>query len=137
MRICNLVFRSAILFAIATTSAFAVNHNVAVGQDNQGMAALAFNPSTLTIIAGDTVTFTNAGGFHNAHSTGGPAADAFQCSVNCAGNNAPDGSAWSDVVTFSTAGTVTYQCDQHAGSGMTGSITVQPLPVRLQSFDVK
>ena len=134
MRICNLVFRSAMLFSIATTSAFAVNHNVAVGQNNQGMAALAFNPSSLTINAGDTVTFTNAGGVHNAHSTGGPTA--FACSVDCASNNAPDGSAWSDVVTFPTAGTVTYQCDLHAGSGMTGTITVQALPVRLQSFDV-
>ena len=136
MRICNLVFRSVMLFSIATTSAFAVNHNVAVGQNNQGAAALAFNPSSLTINAGDTVTFTNAGGFHNAHSTGGPAADAFQCSVDCASNNTPNSTIWSDVVTFSTAGTVTYQCDQHAGSGMTGTITVQPMPVTLQSFDV-
>jgi plastocyanin len=57
--------------------------------------------------------------------------------VDCVSNNTPDGSAWSDVVTFPTAGTVTYQCDQHAGSGMTGTINVQPLPVRLQSFDVE
>lgn len=136
MRIGKIVFRSVALFSLATTSAFATNHNVAVGQNNQGMAALAFNPSSLTITAGDTVTFTNAGGFHNAHSTGGPTA--FQCSVDCVSNNTPDGSAWSDVVTFPTAGTVTYQCDLHGpGSGMTGTINVQPLPVRLQSFDVK
>ena len=134
MRFGSLVFRSMALFSLATTSAFATNHNVAVGQDSQGMAALAFNPSSLTITAGDTVTFTNAGGFHNAHSTGGPTP--FQCSVDCVSNNTPDGSAWSDVVTFPTAGTVTYQCDQHAGSGMTGTINVQPMPVRLQSFDV-
>jgi plastocyanin len=136
MRFGNLVFRSAMLFSLATTSALAVNHNVAVGQNSQGGNALAFNPSTLTINAGDTVTFTNnSGGFHNAHSTGGPTS--FQCSVDCVSNNSPNTSAWSDVVTFPTAGTVTYQCDQHGGMGMTGSITVQPMPVRLQSFDVK
>jgi plastocyanin len=138
MRFGNLVFRSAMLFSLATTSALAVNHNVAVGQNSQGINALAFNPSSLTINAGDTVTFTNnSGGFHNAHSTGGPAADAFQCSVNCASNNTPNSSAWSDIVTFTMAGTVTYQCDQHGGMGMTGTITVQALPVRLQSFDVE
>ena len=136
MRFGNLVFRSALLFSLATTSALAVNHNVAVGQNSQGMNALAFNPSSLTINAGDTVTFTNnSGGFHNAHSTSGPTT--FQCSVDCVNNNTPNTSAWSDIVTFPTAGTITYQCDQHGGMGMTGSITVQALPVRLQSFDVK
>ena len=88
----------------------------------------------MTINAGDTVTFTNAGGVHNAHSTGGPTA--FACAVDCVSSTSPSGAAWSDVVTFPTAGTVTYQCDQHALSNMTGTITVQALPVRLQSFDV-
>jgi plastocyanin len=132
----KIAIHSAALLSLATTSAFAINHDVAVGQNSQGMNAFAFNPSSLTINAGDTVTFTNnSGGMHNAHSTGGPTT--FQCSVDCVSNNAPDTSAWSDVVTFSTPGTVTYQCDQHVGFGMTGSITVQALPVRLQSFDVK
>ena len=136
MRIGSLVFRSVALFSLATTSAFATNHNVAVGQNNQGQDALAFNPSTLTITAGDTVTFTNnSGGVHNAHSTGGPTS--FNCSVDCVDNNMPDASVWTAVVTFNTAGTVTYQCDLHGGLGMVGTINVQPLPVRLQSFDVK
>jgi plastocyanin len=137
MRIRSLVWRSVVLFSLATTSALAVNHTVAVGQNSQGMNALAFNPSTLTINVGDTVTFTNnSGGVHNAHSTGGPTS--FQCSVDCVSNNAPNASAWSDIVTFDTAGTVTYQCDLHGASfGMTGTINVQALPVRLQSFDVE
>jgi plastocyanin len=137
MRIGSLVSRSVVLFSVATTSALAVNHNVAVGQNSQGMNALAFNPSSLTINVGDTVTFTNnSGGMHNAHSTSGPTS--FQCSVDCVSNNAPNTSAWSDVVTFNAAGTVAYQCDLHGPQfGMTGTITVQALPVRLQSFDVE
>jgi plastocyanin len=105
-----------------------------------GSGGLVFTPKNLTINAGDTVTFSNkasdgGGGFHNAHSTSGPTS--FKCSVDCVSNNTPNGTSWSDTVTFSTAGTVNYQCDQHAGSGMTGSITINPsVPVRLQSFDV-
>lgn len=121
---------------LACGSAFGANHTVQVGQNSQGQAALSFNPSTLTINQNDTVTFVNnSGGFHNVDSTGGPTT--FKCSVDCVSNNTPNSSAWSDVVSFPTAGTVTYQCDQHSTAGMTGTITVQPVvPVRLQSFEV-
>jgi len=125
---------AAILLCQPLSSVWAASHTVLVGQNNLGQSALAFNPSSLTINAGDTVTFTNAGGFHNVDSTSGPTT--FKCSVNCTTNNTPNSSAWSQTVTFPTPGTVTYQCDQHAGSGMVGSITVNALPVRLQSFDV-
>jgi plastocyanin len=137
MRIKRFVLRSAALFSLATTSAFAGNNvTVHVGQDSQGQPALSFNPATATITAGGSITFTSDGsGFHNVDSTGGPTT--FRCSVNCSSNSDPTGSAWTQVVNFPTAGTVTYQCDQHAASGMTGTINVQPLPVRLQSFDIK
>ena len=120
----------------ATTNSLAVNHTVQVGQNSMGQNAFAFNPATLTINQNDTVTFVNnSGGFHNVDSTGGPTT--FKCSVNCTNNNTPNSSAWSDVVTFPTQGTVTYQCDQHSTAGMTGTITVNPIvPVRLQSFEV-
>jgi|SRR5450755_2746893 plastocyanin len=126
------------LLLVVAIPAWAATHTVMVGQNSQGAPAFAYNPSTLAITVGDTVTFTNnSGGLHNVHSTGGPTA--FQCSVDCVSNNAPNTSAWSDVVTFGTVGTVTYECDQHGQTfGMTGSITVQALtPVKLQSFDVK
>jgi hypothetical protein len=44
--------------------------------------------------------------------------------VDCVNNNFPSGAAWSDVITFPTAGTIHYQCDMHATQGMLGSITV-------------
>lgn len=120
-----------LLLLSGTGSAVAVDHPVTVGG-----ATLTFSPSTLTINAGDTVTFTNAGGFHNVHSDPG-AVTAFHCSVDCNLNNSPNGSAWSDTVTFPTAGTAGYHCDQHQTAGMVGTITVQGVPVVLQSFDVE
>ena len=100
---------------IGTVPAWATNHTVMVGQNTLGQNALTFNPPTLTITAGDTVTFTNnSGGLHNVHSTSGPTS--FHCSVDCVSNNAPNTSAWSDTVMFPTAGTVNYQCDQHCHS---------------------
>lgn len=130
----------ALLTSIAVPPAFAANFTVMVGQNGSGQSAFAFNPSALTINAGDTVTFTNfcpsgSCGFHNVDSTGGPTT--FKCSTNCTSNNTPNSTAWSDVVPFPTPGTVTYQCDQHFSFGMTGTIIVQgTVPVRLQSFEV-
>jgi plastocyanin len=105
----------------------AVDHKVMVGGTSSDgyytTANLVFTPSQMTINAGDTVTFTNAGGAaHNVHSTSGPTS--FHCSVDCVSNNAPNANAWSDTVTFPTAGTIDYQCDMHGAQGMTGSIIV-------------
>jgi len=118
-----------LLLTLTAGSALGVDHPVQVGP------GFAFSPPTLSINQGDTVTFTNAGGAHNVHAISGPTL--FQCSVNCTTTNTPDGSGWSDTITFPTAGTVNYQCDAHAGLGMTGSITVNAVtPVRLQSFEI-
>jgi len=118
-----------LLLALVADSAFAIDHPVQVGP------GFTFTPSSLSINQGDTVTFTNAGGTHNVHATSGPTL--FQCSVNCTTTNTPNGTAWSDTIAFPTAGTVNFQCDAHAGLGMVGSITVNPIvPVRLQSFEV-
>jgi plastocyanin len=119
-----------VVLLLAAGSALGVDHPVAVGG-----AGLTFSPANFSINQGDTVTFTNAGGFHNVHATSGPTL--FQCSVNCTTTNTPNSTAWSDTISFPTAGTVNFQCDQHAGFGMVGTITVNPVvPVRLQSFEV-
>lgn len=124
----------------------AATFDVAVGQNSSGQAALAFNPSTLTIHVNDTVRFTNAGGVHNVD-TYGASVTAFHCSDDCSSNNGPSSNAWVATVIFASAGTVTYHCDLHgtivgtgAGatcSGMCGTISVlSSVPVRLQSFEV-
>jgi plastocyanin len=113
------------LFAI---TASAVDHQVvAMNTPNRH-----FEPATLTINVGDTVTFINDPGnpgFHNARSDA-DAVTQFRCANGCdgdGGNGDPDGSTWTATVTFPTAGTVGYYCEIHGGDGgigMSGVITV-------------
>jgi plastocyanin len=115
---------AALCTSVFAVPAFAANHDVSVG----GAAGFAFSPSTLTITAGDTVTFTNAGGLHNVVSDV-DAVTAFRCAAGCdatGGNGNASSAAWSAVVTFPTAGSAPYHCEIHAGSGMTGTITINP-----------
>jgi plastocyanin len=115
-------------------AAGAANHEVLVGQGGN-----VYVPSTLTIAAGDTVTFRQVAGFHNVASTPG-AITAFRCGPNgCdgvgGGNGEPGGGTWQQTVTFPSAGTAGYLCDVH-GQSMSGTIIVNPVPVTLQSFDI-
>lgn len=119
----------------ASVSAWAVDHAVNVGDPN----GLAFAPQTLNITAGDTVTFTNGGGFHNVESDAG-AVTAFRCANGCdgdGGNGAPSSAAWSATVAFPTPGTAGYHCEIHgaAGQGMFGTINIT-IPVELQTFEI-
>jgi plastocyanin len=115
--------------------AAATNWNVNVGDPN----GLTFSPATLNISAGDTVTFINGGGFHNAVSDPG-AVTSFRCANGCdgsGGNGAASSTLWSATVTFPTPGTVGYHCEIHGapGQGMFGTINVT-IPVELQSFEI-
>jgi plastocyanin len=110
------------MFVLATPNADAANWNVDVGG-----AQLAFSPATLTISAGDTVTFVNKGGFHNVAADDG----SFRCAQSCSGSGGdPDSTLWSSTVTLASPGTVGYHCEVHgaAGQGMFGTITVKAAP---------
>lgn len=76
------------------------------------VAGTSFDPSSLTIAVGGTVSWVFAGVTHNIHfsGTGAPA-------------NVPDTSNGTVTRTFNTAGVFTMTCSIHAG--MTGTITVQ------------
>jgi len=101
-----------------------------------GGTQVAFSPQFLTIQAGDSVTFLNLGGYHNAVADDG----SFRCAHGCDGDgqggsgNASD-SFWLATVAFPNAGTVGYFCEPHGspGSGMYGTIEVvaaaPPAPV--------
>ena len=125
----------AMTLALASTAAWATNHAVQVG----GGIGLAFSPQFLTINAGDTVTFTNAGGQHNVSSDPG-AVTSFHCSTACGTSPTgdPNSALWSQTITFPNPGTAGYHCELHGapGQGMFGTITVGPTPVELQSFEV-
>ena len=76
-------------------------------------------PSSLTITAGDTVTWINTGGTHNVNGT----TVTFPNNPESFGNSV--GAGWTFQYVFTIAGTYDFQCDPHAGMGMTGTVTVQ------------
>jgi plastocyanin len=92
---------------------------------NVGGAQPVFNPQTITIQPGDTVTFINKGGYHNVVADNG----SFRCARGCdgqGGSGAASSFNWAASVTFPNAGTVGYFCEIHGqpGQGMFGTITV-------------
>ncbi len=98
---------------------------------NVGGANLSFSPQTISIKVGDTVTFVNKGGYHNARANDG----SFRCARGCdgdgkGGNGNPSSSNWIASVTFAKAGTVGYYCEIHGqpGAGMYGTINVNGPP---------
>lgn len=86
-------------------------HNVTVSN-------YSFNPSQLTINAGDKVVWTNTQGSHNVNGTQAT----FATNPESFGNNV--GSGWTYEYVFNTPGTYSYQCDPHAGMGMKGTVVV-------------
>lgn len=95
-----------------------------------------FNPVSVTLVAGDSVTWNNVGGgFHNV------VADdvSFRCSNGCDDEIGGDGDAstadWSFSRFFATSGTVAYHCEIHGAGGMSGTIIVLPFTIFSDGFN--
>ncbi|HHJ50370.1 MAG TPA: hypothetical protein ENJ88_05620, partial [Phaeodactylibacter sp.] len=84
----------------------------------------SFSPDMLTIQAGETVEWQNTGGTHNVNGSQATFPDNPEGFFS--GNAAP--APWTFSHTFNTPGTYNYQCDPHAGLGMTGTIVVEAAP---------
>jgi plastocyanin len=81
--------------------------------DGYGGTVWSFNPASVTITRGGTVTWTN--GLNETHNVVfAPAAGAPQ--------NVPEHQSGSNSRTFSTSGTFSYQCTIHP---MSGQVVVQ------------
>jgi plastocyanin len=125
MKLRSCIWFASLLFAGSAT-AWAATTTVQVGVGPEGMD---FSPKTFTINAGDSVTFTHAGGLdHNVVADD----NSFRCANGCdgdgaGGNGASASNRWSFTKTFNTAGTIKYYCETHGGPGgigMAGSVTV-------------
>jgi plastocyanin len=94
---------------------------------NVGGAGFSYSPATVTIQAGDSVTWVNQGGLHNVTADDG----SFHCAQGCdgaGGNGNPSSALWTATRTFPQAGTFRYYCEQHGGpqgAGMSGTVVVQ------------
>ncbi|MEP6484043.1 MAG: plastocyanin/azurin family copper-binding protein [Rudaea sp.] len=95
---------------------------------NVGGAGNVFTPQTITIDPGDSVTFINKGGFHNAVADDG----SFRCARGCDGdgkngNGGANSQLWIASITLNTPGNVGYFCEVHGapGEGMFGTIIVR------------
>jgi plastocyanin len=102
---------SAALVAVALP-ANAADQTVSANSDD------TFSAKTVTITAGDTVTWHNDGGRHNVRFNDG----SFVMPPSPATN------AWTVSRTFNDPGTFTYYCVQHLDVGMTGTVVVQAAP---------
>ncbi|NJO77422.1 MAG: plastocyanin [Cyanobacteria bacterium RM1_2_2] len=102
-------------FFMAVSPAAAETVTVKMGADN-GM--LAFEPSTVTIKAGDTVKWVNNKlPPHNVMFEGAAANKSHDQLMFSPGE--------SYEATFETPGTYSYYCSPHRGAGMAGKIVVQ------------
>lgn len=124
------------LFLMSTVLSLLTVLNLSATVHNVGVSSNVFTPNTLNITAGDTVMWTNNGGFHNINGNTSTAANASN--PMSFGNGSASSSSWTYMFEFTMAGTYSYQCDPHAGLGMTGTITVSPAPptgLPFQSFE--
>jgi plastocyanin len=106
--------RAARLAALASGLLFiALASTAAAATANVEIAGFAFDPPTLTINAGDTVTWTNRDGAQHSvvFAGGGPRTRVLS-------------NGQSDSLTFTVAGTFNYVCGIH-GASMSGTIIVR------------
>jgi len=120
-KVLGYLMASALVFFTGSVSA--TNHDVVIDSGNN-----SFSPASLTIDVGDSVTWTNDGGFHNVNG------DLATYPSNADGS-IYSGAASTSLTTYvwvcTTAGNYDYQCDPHAGQGMIGSIAANAPPTVL------
>ncbi len=83
-----------------------------------------YSPESVTISVGDTVTWSNLGGFHNVNGD----QSVYPDNPESFGNGPSSASSWTFQYVFDLPGTYTYQCDPHAGLGMVGTVVVEAAP---------
>jgi len=102
-----------ILFFSIAQQVDATTHTILVGQ-----LGLTFSPSSITnVVVGDVIHWSWVVGSHTSTSISVPSgATSWSNSMTSAAGNFD--------YTVTTVGTYNYQCNPHAGSGMTGSFVV-------------
>lgn len=109
--------------AILATPALAADHTVKMGSDG---GLLVFEPATITISQGDTVTWeNNKMAPHNVvfDANGVPGGKAMASELTHSQLTFSPGESYDS--TFTEPGEYTYYCAPHRGAGMVGKVIVQ------------
>lgn len=107
---------SLVAFLTAAVPALAANESV------RALPSDRFDPATVSINQGETVTWTNRGGFHDVRFDGEPLGEPR--------HPVPLDSAWTVSRTFHSPGSFRYYCQVHGhegGIGMTGRVVVSAI----------
>lgn len=121
--------QTGILALIIILSLFITNSTIAraAGGTAVNVVNFAYDPATVTVQVGDTVTWTNSEGFHSVDADDG----SF--------GNAP-GTGWTFTNTFTAPGTYEYFCEVHStadGTNMNGVVIVEaPTAVSVNKMGV-
>jgi plastocyanin len=103
--------RTAVIGVFAAGAGAGVVPALAADQAVKATINNKFEPATVTINAGEQVTFRNEDGYHNVHFADGWA-------------NKPSFPPWSVSRRFTASGRYPFACDIHGNSGMTGMVVV-------------
>ena len=92
-----------------------------------GGFGFAFSPKHVSLLVGDSVTWSNLGGFHNVSSD----SPLFRCANGCdqtGGDGAVANAPWAATFQFNGSGFRPYHCEAHGAPGgidMSGTVTVR------------
>lgn len=121
--------KSALLVLVLLVAVFYTTVQVAnaYGGATVGVVNFEYQPNTVTVQVGDTVTWNNTEGFHSVDADDG----SF--------GNAP-GNGWTFTHTFTAPGTYEYFCEVHStasGTNMNGVVVVEaPTAIALNHMGV-
>ena len=123
--------RNILLLSLAVFCYSSIQAQDCTGADHTVLAGnYYYNPSTLTVTAGESIAFLNEGGFHNVNGvtdtqTGTSFGNPEDFSLGA--NSGSVGGVCMGTVTLNTPGTYTYDCSigSHAALGMVGTIIVE------------
>jgi plastocyanin len=111
--------------AVAVLPALAASESLPVEAVNEGLYYHHWSNPVQTVIAGDTVKFSNPGSEvpHGLKFTSGPTPSCT--GIPAAASEETGATKWQGQCTFSTPGTYAFVCTVHPGE-MKGTITVNP-----------
>ncbi len=122
--------RNLLLLSIAVFSFGITQAQDCTGADHTVLAgSLYYNPSSLTVTAGESIAFLNEAGFHNVNGVSSSVGATWNNpeTFSLGANSGAAGGVCMGTITLNTPGTYNYDCSigSHAAGGMVGTIIVE------------